>query len=765
MQRTRTSRLAAAVTTLLLASLVAAALVVAFRDGPPQRALAAPAAEQVANDNFDAPNFHVYGELPFESHQQTAGATLEAGETAPCGAIGATVWYAFTPQTQGTVEITTAGSSFDTIEAVYTLGNGFIPSPPGANLNSVACSDDAGGPTSFISMPIARGTTYYIQMGGKDGATGDLAFRIACNPACPPPNDDSSAALGVGVSAYGPTLGLRADTRAATAEASEPRPCGNIGKTVWYQLYADNDETLVADTAGSGFDTVIAAYSYGPTFPTSPPGGFTPLTCNDNSGGGAQSRITFDAKQGNTYWIQAGGANGASGDLSFNLSCDPACPPFNDSMGRQLDSPPFDQQTPTGGATLQDGEPRPCGVIGKTVWYGVSVSSSVTLVADTASSDFSTVIAAYDAPYGEEDFAQLHRLACDAGAGGVRARISFHASSDRLVFVQVGGRNGASGLLNLRVECDPMPCPPQNDTVMSAQYVDVLHYFPFNGAEDTRGATVDADEPLGCGNMAHTVWYQLPASQAATLEFDTAGSDYETALAVYTGGPNFEPPAASAQPVACDVSSGERRARIQFRVEPNATVYLQVGAAHGGAGGQLQLEGNCMPACPPHNDNGASATYFDPLPDWQETVDTTGATMEPGEPRRCGNIGATVWYRVHAVEGGRVRVTTISLQFATVLAVYEAAAISPPGAITDIGCSDAAGGPSLEFDVAAGKDYWIQAGGVAGARGVMIFKVACLAGCPMGADGLPIDYRPFPRGSIAGPDTGSGGYLPGARRH
>jgi hypothetical protein len=757
--------MAAAVSTLLLASLVAAALVVAVRDAPTRRALAA---DPPVNDNFAMPLPVQSVDLPFTYNPRTTGATLEPGETAPCGPIGATVWFQFTPGTQGTVEISTAGSSFDTIEAVYTLGNGFIPSPPGANLKAVACSDDAGGPTSFVSLPIGRGTTYYIQVGGKAGATGDLVVRFACNPACPPENDDSTAATYLGLGPYGPVLGLSADTRNATDEAGEPRPCGNIGKTVWYQFYADNDETIVADTSGSGFDTVLAAYTYDANFPASPPGGFTPLACNDNSGGSAQSRITFDAKQGNNYWIQAGGADGASGDLSLNVSCDPACPPFNDSMNRQFDSPPFDQQIPTGGATLQDGEPRPCGAIGKTVWYGVSVSSNATLVADTAGSDFATVIAAYDTPDDPPDFTQLHRLACDAGTGGSRARISFRASHDRLVFVQVGGRNGASGTMNLHVECDPMPCPPENDRAVSAQYVDVVHYFPFTSTVDTRGATVDPDEPHGCGNMAHTVWYQLPVSQAATLAFDTTASDYETALAVYTGGPNFEPPPASARPVACDVSTAERRARVQFRIEANTTMYLQAGAAHGGAGGLLQLVGTCVPACPPPNDSSTNAPYiYLPAADWQETVDTTGATLEPGEPRQCGDIGATVWYRVHATEDGRLRISTAGSQFATVLAAYEAAQISPPGAITDIGCSDAASGAALEFDVAAGKDYWLQAGGVAGARGLLTFKLACLAGCATIIAPEPAGpcINCIGSGAISGPDTGSGGYLPGARRH
>src|SRR5437870_2093012 len=72
-----------------------------------------------ANDNFaDAT---VIAAIPFSDGPfSTAGATTEPGEPSPCGTIGTTVWYSFTPTQNGTIGADTFGSDYDTVLAVYT---------------------------------------------------------------------------------------------------------------------------------------------------------------------------------------------------------------------------------------------------------------------------------------------------------------------------------------------------------------------------------------------------------------------------------------------------------------------------------------------------------------------------------------------------------------------------------------------------------------------------------------------------------------------
>ncbi len=111
MRSSSTSRAAAVLAFTLAAALAAIGLFVAFRDTSAARALAAPAAElPFTNDNFDAPGFIMpppsppgAGILPWDGSQTTVGATLEQGETAPCGNIGSTVWFYYQPDHTGTL--------------------------------------------------------------------------------------------------------------------------------------------------------------------------------------------------------------------------------------------------------------------------------------------------------------------------------------------------------------------------------------------------------------------------------------------------------------------------------------------------------------------------------------------------------------------------------------------------------------------------------------------------------------------------------------
>ena len=72
-------------------------------------------------------------------------------------------------------------------------------------------------------------------------------------------------------------------------------------QTTWYRIIG-NGGVISINTAGSNFDTVIAAY-FAPT-PTST----DPLPCSNNvSAGDVTSAISFQSELGRTYLIQVGG--------------------------------------------------------------------------------------------------------------------------------------------------------------------------------------------------------------------------------------------------------------------------------------------------------------------------------------------------------------------------------------------------------------------------------------------------------------------------
>ena len=104
------------------------------------------------------------------------GASREAGEPAHAGNIGgSSVWFAWTAPTTGTVTINTAGSSFDTLLAVYT-GSSV------SGLAAVASNDDANYPvtlTSAVTFHVVAGQTYRIAVDGWNGAAGNIMLNLA----------------------------------------------------------------------------------------------------------------------------------------------------------------------------------------------------------------------------------------------------------------------------------------------------------------------------------------------------------------------------------------------------------------------------------------------------------------------------------------------------------------------------------------------------------------------------------------------------------
>ncbi len=100
-------------------------------------------------------------------------ATRETGEPYHAGNTGGhSIWWSWTPFSSCNVTISTAGSSFNTVLAVYT-GNCV------SNLNLMASNDDDGtNRTSRVIFPATAGITYAIAVDGYNGAAGNIALQI-----------------------------------------------------------------------------------------------------------------------------------------------------------------------------------------------------------------------------------------------------------------------------------------------------------------------------------------------------------------------------------------------------------------------------------------------------------------------------------------------------------------------------------------------------------------------------------------------------------
>ena len=99
--------------------------------------------------------------------------------------------------------------------------------------------------------------------------------------------------------------------------------CGPTSNSaVWFTHTAACTGSITVDTNGSSFDTLLSVYNGSCPFDAAELVG-----CDDDSGNGLASSITFDAVEGQTYAIRVGGFGNAAGLVFLGVSqCTPACP-------------------------------------------------------------------------------------------------------------------------------------------------------------------------------------------------------------------------------------------------------------------------------------------------------------------------------------------------------------------------------------------------------------------------------------------------------
>ncbi|MGH9900732.1 MAG: Calx-beta domain-containing protein, partial [Pyrinomonadaceae bacterium] len=146
------------------------------------------------NDNFAAAQ-SISGTTGSAS-VNTSSATREAGEPNhgpdgdPNGMGNKSVWYRWAAAAGGPATLTTAGSNFDTVLAVYT------GSSVGA-LTSVAKNDDVTPPndtTSRVNFNAVAGTVYYIAVDGYGGNAGNAVLNWTLPATATAPTIQFSAA-------------------------------------------------------------------------------------------------------------------------------------------------------------------------------------------------------------------------------------------------------------------------------------------------------------------------------------------------------------------------------------------------------------------------------------------------------------------------------------------------------------------------------------------------------------------------------------------
>ena len=269
-------------------------------------------------------------------------------------------------------------------------------------------------------------------------------------------------------------------------------------------------------------------------------------------------------------------------------------------------------------ASKEPGEPDHAGRSGgASLWWSWTAPASGTATIDTTGSDFDTLLAVYTGA----GVATLTEVASNDDAIGLRSAVRFTARQGVVYHVAVDGYDGATGsvVLNWRQAGDPiMACDPSLACGAAITCVDGLAYpttcgprncdLPigpctgvgagsdsFGSASRISGASGQATgnnaaaskepgEPDHAGRSGGaSLWWSWTAPASGTATIDTTGSDFDTLLAVYTGG---------AVNALTEVASNDDAIGLQSEVRFTArqgVVYHVAVDGYGGATGSVVL--------------------------------------------------------------------------------------------------------------------------------------------------------------------------------
>ncbi|MCW2920700.1 MAG: hypothetical protein JWL76_574 [Thermoleophilia bacterium] len=570
------------------------------------------------------------------------------------------------------------------------------------------------------------------------GPTSTIVALVAALAACfvlpsiamaaPPVNDDFASATVIGAS---PTT-IATTNVEATEEAGEPEHGDGGGNSygstsVWYRWTATFTGVAVADTKGSGWDTMMAAYT-GASVST-----LTRLAGNDDGYPGIiDSRIAFPVTSGTVYYIALDGFHGATSPITFRLNR-----AWNNNfteafvLGTSATRGMFDNYF----SNKEAGEPNHAGNVGgASVWFTYTPTANGTVWIDTLGLDTTvdTVIGVYTgAAVGSLTMVANND---DWAAGETRSRVSFAGVAGTTYRIAVDGKAGAAGYFNLRWG----PAPPTNDNFSAAV---TLAGATASSTGNSTFATKQVGEPTFFGGES-SIWYQWTAPSSGGVRIDTLGSNFDVEIGVYTGAAVNSLTEIIKQDDHCQNSLGLLTSRTGFAAVAGTTYRFMVDGTQG-RWGAVNIN---LTMTPPANDMFSAPTTLVGGSVSSGCDHNFAATQEAGEPEHgecvCDSGDSSVWYSWTATATGTAVFTTghQDTDFDSMIGVYTGAAVN---ALTIIDRNDdhPLGDARVEVPVTSGTTYRIAVDGFTTSRGNFIVTV-----------NPPPPNGPVSDGSVAGAD-------------
>jgi hypothetical protein len=163
-----------------------------------------------------------------------------------------------------------------------------------------------------------------------------------------------------------------------------------------------------------------------------------------------------------------------------------------------------------------------------------------------------------------------------------QSRVTFNPSAGTTYKIAVDGWSNAVGAVVLRINAPP------NDAFASCETISGL---AGTVTAHTIGASKEEYEPAHAGNIGgHSVWYCWTAPTNIAMTFDTAGSAFDTLLAIYNGtNLNF------LSLIASDNDSGENlSSRVAFNAEAGNAYCIAVDTFASAEPGNFTLHWSAM---------------------------------------------------------------------------------------------------------------------------------------------------------------------------
>jgi hypothetical protein len=327
-------------------------------------------------------------------------ATLQSGEPQHDGdpAVGASLWWNWTPSINTNVLIDAYGSAIDVVLAVYT-GSTLT------TLQPVAATNSAGtGMSAYLTFNAVANTTYQIAVASANSnSVGSLRFNVV--PGGEPDTNAPTVTVTSPLNGYGTTNALLT----VSGMAIDQQPNASGVSQVFISL---NGQCLIV-AAGTT--------NWSDTF------GLTPGLNN----------ISVLAED-------------FAGNISAPVGLQVVYTVLNPPNDFFVNATPLTNQSPAtannAGATKELGEPNHAGNTGgKSVWWSFQPPSDGVLTLSTTNSTFDTLLAMYTGP----DVAHLTTIANndDAynGARGGFSLINQAVSSNLVYYIAVDGYDGAFG--------------------------------------------------------------------------------------------------------------------------------------------------------------------------------------------------------------------------------------------------------------------------------------------------------------------------------